>query len=355
MQQLWHDRIRVARFWRWAALLALSLPLAWLLQKGAFPAALLLGPMVAAIAFGVGGTGLRLPRPVFLGAQAIIGCLVARAITGSILVSISHDWMIMLLIVLTTVLAGGIAGWVLARFGALPGSTAAWGSSPGAASAMVLMAEQYGADPRLVAFMQYLRVVMVVLSASLASRLLLGVGHGAAIPEVVRLDSTPILPLVETLAIAAVGALLGPRLRIPAGALLLPMIVGALLNGAGVVAITLPPWLLGLCYLSLGWYIGLGFDRAVLVYAFRAIPQLLLSTLLLIGLCGLSAWMLTLLLHTDGLTAYLATSPGGLDSVAVIAVGSGADIPFVLAVQTLRLFIVILTGPPIAKLISHYV
>ena len=91
------------------------------------------------------------------------------------------------------------------------------------------------------------------------------------------------------------------------------------------------------------------------MYAFRAIPQLLLSTLLLIGLCGLSAWMLTLLLHTDGLTAYLVTSPGGLDLVAVIAVGSGADIPFVLAVQTLRLFIVILTGPPIAKLISHYV
>jgi hypothetical protein len=132
------------------------------------------------------------------------------------------------------------------------------------------------------------------------------------------------------------------------------MIIGAVLQGSGLLVITLPLWLLSLSYLTLGWYIGLGFTRTVLLYALRALPQLLLSTFLLIGLCAVSAWMLTLFLHTDALTAYLATSPGGLDSVTVIAVGSGADTPFVLAVQTLRLFIVLLTGPQIAKLISHY-
>jgi membrane AbrB-like protein len=56
----------------------------------------------------------------------------------------------------------------------------------------------------------------------------------------------------------------------------------------------------------------------------------------------------------DPLTAYLATSPGGLDSIAVIATGSRADVPFVLAMQTMRLFFVILTGPPIARLISRH-
>ena len=37
----------------------------------------------------------------------------------------------------------------------LPGTTALWGTSPGAASVMTIMAESYGADMRLVAFMQY--------------------------------------------------------------------------------------------------------------------------------------------------------------------------------------------------------
>jgi membrane AbrB-like protein len=86
----------------------------------------------------------------------------------------------------------------------------------------------------------------------------------------------------------------------------------------------------------------------------RAVPQLLLSTFALIALCGCSAWMLTALAHADALTAFLATSPRGLDSVAIIAIGSDANVPFVLALQTLRIFIVILTGPPLAKFISRY-
>ena len=55
----------------------------------------------------------------------------------------------------------------------------------------------------------------------------------------------------------------------------------------------------------------------------------------------------------DFLTAVSPTSPGGLDSVAIIAVGSKADVSFVLAVQTLRLFVVLITGPLLAKWIAR--
>ena len=104
----------------------------------------------------------------------------------------------------------------------------------------------------------------------------------------------------------------------------------------------------------LGWYVGLGFNRSLLISAFRMLPRLLISTVMLIGLCGLSAMLLMEFLHTDPLKAYLSTSPGGLDSVILIAMGSQADIPFVVAVQTLRLFVVILVGPGIARLICRH-
>jgi len=58
-------------------------------------------------------------------------------------------------------------------------------------------------------------------------------------------------------------------------------------------------------------------------------------------------------IHADALTAYLATSPGGLDSIAIIALGSGANVPLILAIQALRVFFVVLTGPAIAKFISR--
>ena len=53
----------------------------------------------------------------------------------------------------------------------LPGTTALWGTSPGAASVMTIMAESYGADVRLVAFMQYFRVVVVAVVAALVTKL----------------------------------------------------------------------------------------------------------------------------------------------------------------------------------------
>jgi len=335
-------------------LLALSATLGWVLNRAAVPATLLLGPMLAAIALALGGVRLDVPRWAFMAAQAIVGCLIARALTTSIDASMLHHWPTMVGVVLITILAGGLVGWVLVRLRALPGTTAAWGSSPGAASAMILMAEDFGADIRLVAFMQYLRIVVVVLSASLVSRLLAAHVATASTPRVSLPLLVPWHSLAQTLAIVAGGALIGRQLRIPAGPFLVPMMVGAVLEATKLVDIVLPAWLLEIAYATIGWYVGLAFNRDVIAYALRAIPQLLLATFLLIGLCGLSALMLTLWLHTDPLSAYLATSPGGLDSVAVIAIASHADLPFVLALQTLRMFMVIITGPAIAKLISRY-
>jgi membrane AbrB-like protein len=338
---------------QWAGLLAVSLILAELARHAGFPAAYLLGPMLCAVGFGVAGAGLRVARPVLSFSQAIIGCLVARSVTTAILGSIADDWRAILLVIGMTVLAGALVGWVLVKLGTLPGITAAWGSSPGAAAAMIVMSGDFGADVRLVAFMQYLRVLLVVLTASLVSRWLLG-NSAVAAADAARASPLSVIAFCETMAIAVGGAMIGRLLKVPAGALLLPMAVGAALHAAGLVEIALPLWLLHLAYLAVGWYVGLSFDAEILGHALKAAPTLLLSTLALIGLCAVSAWLLTRLMGIDPLTAYLATSPGGLDSIAVIATGSRADVPFVLAMQTMRLFIVILTGPPIARLISRH-
>ncbi|MNR68843.1 putative ammonia monooxygenase [compost metagenome] len=48
---------------------------------------------------------------------------------------------------------------------------------------------------------------------------------------------------------------------------------------------------------------------------------------------------------------FLATSPGGLDAMAIIAVETGSDASFVVALQTLRLLGVVLTGTFCAHLV----
>ena len=66
------------------------------------------------------------------------------------------------------------------------------------------------------------------------------------------------------------------------------------------------------------------------------------------------AWGLHHLLGVDPLTAYLATSPGGMDSIAIIAAAAdNVDLSFVLTLQMLRFLIVLLFGPALARLVAR--
>ena len=309
--------------------------------------------MLAAVIFALNGARLSVPRAFFLTAQAVLGCMVAMTVNPTTLAALARSWPLLLLVVAMVIVFGALTAFGLMRFGSLPGNTAAWGLSPGGAMAMTAMADSFGADIRMVAFMQYLRIFVVVLTASAVSRFLLGrevdFGDGALSPGV----ASPLWPVLETMALAGSGVLLGGLVRFPGAPLLVPMVLGAALNTMGLMTIILPSWLLFGVYAFLGWYIGLRFTSETVRYAMRTVPELLLATCALMALCCGAAWMLTAFAGVDALTAYLATSPGGLDSVVVIAMGSGCDVPFVLSLQTLRLFAVILAGPLVAKLICR--
>jgi membrane AbrB-like protein len=131
---------------------------------------------------------------------------------------------------------------------------------------------------------------------------------------------------------------------LPAGALLGPLILGVALEELGVTRLTWPPGVPQAAFLVLGLWVGLLFDRASIKRAGRIFPLVLASAVGLVVACTGLGWALVTLTSIDGLTAYLATTPGGIDSVAIMALGSGADAPLVLAVQTLRLFAVVLAG-----------
>jgi len=349
------SRVSAKRAAFWLLLVGVSLPVSWLLRHQGVPAAFLVGSMACAIALSMSGVRLALPRRFFFGAQALIGCAVAESITAAIVVAVIKDWAVMLLIVASTVLAGALVGWTLVRWRTLPGTTAAWGSIPGGAAAMVAMAEAGGADARLVALMQYLRVLIVVLTASMVAHLLVIVVPPASVVAAPSLlDFGPWRPVVITLALAAGGAFIGQLLRIPAGAILVPIVLGGALRASEMLTFYQPFWMQAGASALLGWYVGLGFDRGILRSALHVLPRILLSIGFLIGLCSISAALLVVVMHTDPLTAYLATSPGGLDSMVLIAMGGGADVAFVVAVQTLRLFVVILVGPSVARLICRH-
>jgi membrane AbrB-like protein len=302
----------------------------------------------------VNGLHLTVPRLPYLGAQAAIGAMVSAGITADIVTTLSRNSLLFGVITVITVLGAAALGWLLSRSGLIPGATAVYGISPGAATAMVVLGEAEGADARLVAFMQYSRVLLVALAAAVVARFWAG-ASGAH-----TLNSSWFAPvhwenLAEVALLATIGQQVARLLRLQGWAVLGPMLLLSALHAGGWLTIDLPRWLLAAAYALLGWHIGLGFRRDALLYVRQALPAMIAAALGLMGLCGLLAWCLAKVAHVEALTAYLATSPGGLDSVAIIAASTPrVDLPFVLSLQSVRLLLVICLSPLVTRLVVRH-
>ena len=338
----------------WPALIAITVPVTALLLWLHAPAALMLGPLVAGIAFASFGGEARTHVSIFAVAQGIVGCLIAKMVPLSIVGDILGHWVLFSSGVVSVLAASCLLGWLMTRLQMLPGTTALWGISPGAASVMTFMAEAYGADIRLVALMQYLRIFLVAGIAALVARLF-GVSSSYGAAAIVWFPEVQAVPLAETMALAIVGPAVARVARIPAGAFLVPMVAGIAFTHFGWMTIELPTWLLAASYALVGWNVGLRFTRPLLIHCARALPRIVACTLLLIAICAGIAAMFVFTAGIDPLTAYLATSPGGSDSIAIIAASTNCDVSFVMAMQTVRMIAVLLLAPVLTRFVAERV
>ncbi|MBO6718391.1 MAG: AbrB family transcriptional regulator [Rhizobiaceae bacterium] len=344
---------RLPPWQQWVGLVLLSGLLGTGLEAASFPAALLIGPMLVAVAFGVFGASIRMPQPAFVVAQAVVACLVANSLSPEFLPAFMENWPVLVGSVVVTLVASSFLGWLISRWRILPGTTAVWGSAPGAASAMVLMAGAFGADQRLVAFMQYYRVILVTAAAAAIARLWVG---ESGVADIVWFPPLEVGPLAATAFVVAAGPWVGRLMRMPSPQFIGTMVLAFALKTGFGVSFHLPEWLLAASYAVVGWTIGLKFSRETISQIRRSLAQVTAAILALIVICGGIAFLLVELAGVDPLTAYLATSPGGMDSVAIIATAAdGVDITFVMALQMLRFLIVLVLGPSMAKLVAGWV
>jgi len=292
------------------------------------------------------------PRWGRIASLAVVGGVLASAFRPSVVPMISRHWLPVALVICGTLVLSLGAGLLLSVLVRLDRKTAALGTLPGAASGMLAMSDPLGADARLVALMQYTRVVVVVVAATLVGRFGLVAGTESVPGQGLQMAPGSTELLVQnnvttyalTALVAGLGAWAGTRFRLPAGALLGPLILGILLEELGVMHLAWPQGVPQSAYLVLGLWVGLLFDGDSIKRAGRLLPIVLLSAIGLVVACAALGWALSTLTGIDPITAYLATTPGGIDSVAIVALGSGADAPLVLAIQTLRLLAVIAAG-----------
>jgi membrane AbrB-like protein len=301
------------------------------------------------------GLGVALARPdrldvapgAFTAAQALIGVTLGTYLQSSSLDAIGESWLAVTLVSAATLLVSLGGGLVLARVTSLDPRTAALGMIAGGASGIVTMARDLQGDDRLVAFMQYARVLVVVLLTPLVIPIAFPGHHGVAVAAVEHealLGSA--LDWVLVLAIAAAGAVAARRLRVPAGMLLGPMILAGVLTLTGATAgLAVPPLLREVGFAVIGLEVGLRFTVATVRQVGRLLVPVVLCILALLVACFGLAVALAATTPVSLLDAYLATTPGGLYAVLAVAFGAGANTTFIVAVQGLRVLVMVLLAP----------
>ena len=84
----------------------------------------------------------------------------------------------------------------------------------------------------------------------------------------------------------------------------------------------------------------------------RMLPTVLALTIGMVAATALVGAVLAWATPVDGLTAYLATTPGGLFAVLSTAADAGSDVTYVLAVQLCRLLVILALTPLLARWLS---
>ena len=334
----------------WVAVLAVGIAVALLFARLSVPSPALFGGLVAGLGRALlGRRRLALPRRAMTGAQAVIGVSIGSLVQADTLGAIAEHWAPVLLVTVATLLVSLLAGQLMRLQPGVSSVTGAFSMIAGGASGITAMARDLGADAQLVGVLQYLRVLVIVVAMPVVATVVYGADAGSAPAGA---DDGPGWPagLLFTAVCVGAGIVLGRATRLPVGALLGPLAVAALLDLVGVSGgAGVPDVVESAGFLVIGLQVGLGFTRDSLRLVGRALPLALGLIVAAVLACAGLGVVLSRTADVTLLEGYLATTPGGLYAVLATATGSGADATFVLAVQLLRLFVMLFSAPLLAR------
>ena len=293
----------------------------------------------------------ELPRPMRDLGMGVVGAAAGANVDSDVLDTIVDQPVAVVGGVAATLVITMLVGQLLRLDPEVDGPTATFASIAGGASGVSLAAREFGADDAVVMSIQYLRVVLVLVSVPVVAPML-GDAGGADLGAPGASDA--LSQHVYTLAALAIGLGLARVLRFSASAILLTLVVSSALALSGVFANPgVPGWALAVGYTIVGANVGLGLTRERLRRLARLFPLAMGQIVIGVVACGVVGIVFADAIGIARIDGYLATSPGGLPAVVAVAVDSGEEIGLILTMQFLRVFVALACAPLIGPLLRR--
>ncbi len=317
----------------------LHLPLPWMM-----------GAMTVTTIAAVSGLRIAIMPRVRMVFVAILGIMLGSAFTPQILNhlqywAISFLWL-SLYIVVTTFL---IRHYYI-RFAGYDSVTAYFSAAPGGLSEMIMAGSTFGGDEARISLAHGARILVAVFVLSFGYRWL--GGYTPASPGTI--GNVAPLNLVDLVWLAGAGVIgfFGARLiRLPAYALVGPMMVSAGLHVAGMTSSRPPAELVALAQVVVGSMIGARFTGLPLRLVVRGIILAGGATGILLLVAAGFGFAVDATAKIPFSSALLAFAPGGLAEMSLIALALGIDAAYVSSHHVVRIFMIVVAAPLVFRLV----
>ncbi|MBS4208175.1 AbrB family transcriptional regulator [Bacillus sp. FJAT-50079] len=304
-----------------------------------------------------------IPKQWMFFGQWILGVELGQKINTNVLNIFMENWLFVCIILLVSVLFSLLSGMILWRFSQTDMLTSLIGTAPGGISYLPVFAEEVGANIATVSIIQIVRVLLVIGTMPFlvfywtSNHYIGAMNEQTAIVSFALPEASLIIWTVIIVLVAAGGSFLARFLKLPTPWLLGSMVIIALLQtvsfGPAGGEIWWPSSILILSQIMIGTSIGSRLNKQLFVGLKRILLVSSLSSIVLIIVMVLCATLVSKLTEISWITAILAFAPGGIAEMAVTAVTLNADSTFVVAVQVLRIAVVIMLLPPLFQLVER--
>ncbi len=311
------------------------------------PLPLLLGPMTGCLVFALAGARLQAMGVLGTLMRTMLGVAVGSTITTDLVRELPSYGYTLAAVPLFILVIGCIGYPFFRRVMGFDHPTAFYSAMPGGLQDMLIFGEEAGGDVRAMSLIHATRVMLIVSAAPFLLTyfydLDLSGPPGRSALEV------PLAQMAIMAAAAVAGWKLAEKIGLFGASILGPLILTAILSLMGVITTRPPAEAIWLAQFFIGIEVGAKYS-GITGRELRVDVGAGLAYSVLLALISLAFIEAVILVSPAGtLDVILAFLPGGQAEMAVIAIVSGADVAFVVAHHLVRIFVVILAAPIIAR------
>jgi hypothetical protein len=319
----------------------IQLPLAWMI-----------GAMTATTLAAVLGLSVSIPVSLRHTMVVVLGIMLGSAFTPEIAQRIGNWGVSLGALLLYGAIAGGASYMYFHRICGYDRITAYFSAMPGGLSEMILVGTAMGGDARIISLTHASRILLVVMTLPFAFQLLIGYEPGARPAVGLPLFALDPGDLAILAACGVAGYFLAKHLRIPAAALVGPMLLSAAVHLAGWTAANPPLEVVAAAQVIVGTAVSCRFAGVRAISIIRAMIAAAGGTAVLLIAAVVFAFFIGQITGLPMLPLILAYTPGGLAEMSLIAIAIGADSAFVATHHIIRVILIVVAAPMLFRVIE---